>query len=284
MFYAFNSEKMKQWNNTYAQMPKNYFVMPNDTILEYIDFDLILSQDRFYQFKTAQNIQRYIRVPIVALEHTMLGPNAPKEHREYIKQCVGDANVFISEFSRNAVGIHQNAHVIHHSVDTEKFNNKNSERANKILSVANDFINRDYCLNFSGWQRITNGFDVTLVGDTPGISKAATPEELVNLYNNHSIFLNTTTHSPIPTVLLEAMSCGCAVVSTATCMIPEIIKEGINGFISNDENTLRQRIQYLLENPEKAREIGKNARQTILENFGEEKFINSWNNLLRSVV
>jgi glycosyltransferase involved in cell wall biosynthesis len=283
-FYAFTTDQMKKWNTTYANIPNNYIIMPEGKIIEYVDFDLILSQDRFYQFGTAKKIQQHLRVPLVALEHTMLGPQSSQQQRDYMKNQVADINVFISEFSREYVGINHNTTIIHHSVDTEKFCNKEQDRQKMVLSVANDFINRDFCLNFSGWNRIVQDFPHTLVGDNPGMSEAATPEELVNFYNSHLVFLNTTTHSPIPTVLLEAMSCGCAVVSTSTCMIPEIIKHGENGFLSNDEEELKQYISYLFKNPEEAKRIGSNARKTILEKFNEKIFLEQWNKVFRSLV
>jgi glycosyltransferase involved in cell wall biosynthesis len=77
--------------------------------------------------------------------------------------------------------------------------------------------------------------------------------------------------------MLEAMSCGCAVVTTETCAIPNFIQDGVNGYMSNDESELRNKLEYLLANPEKAREMGLNARRTILEKFSENKFIEQWN-------
>lgn len=278
-FYAFHADKMKPWKKIYAPIPSNYVFMPKEKIVDYIDFDLILSQDRFYQFGIAKQIQKYLRVPIIALEHTMLGPDSSQQQRDYMKNQVGEVNVFISEFSREYVGINHNTVIIHHSVDTNRFCDKKQERENKVLSVANDFINRDFCLNFAGWNRIVQDFPYTVVGDTPGLSNPASPDELVELYNSHSVFLNTTTHSPLPTVLLEAMSCGCAVVSTATCMIPNVIEDGVNGFISNDEKVISEKIKYLLDNPSKARELGQRARETIINKFGEERFISEWNNV-----
>jgi glycosyltransferase involved in cell wall biosynthesis len=73
------------------------------------------------------------------------------------------------------------------------------------------------------------------------------------------------------------MSCGCAVVSTATCMIPEIIKNGVNGFISNDEEELKSYINDFINDEELRKEMGRAARETILNNFSEESFINNWN-------
>jgi len=73
------------------------------------------------------------------------------------------------------------------------------------------------------------------------------------------------------------MSCGCAVVTTATCMIPEIIENGINGLISNDEKELKGYVKELLDDPSLAAKMGQAARETILKDFSEEKFINNWN-------
>ena len=77
--------------------------------------------------------------------------------------------------------------------------------------------------------------------------------------------------------LLEAMSCGCAVVSTATCMIPEVIKDGVNGYISNDEQELKQKTQHLLDNPELRKSMGEKARETIQTMFSEQLFVQNWN-------
>ena len=149
--------------------------------------------------------------------------------------------------------------------------------------MVNDFSNRDYCCNYNGWIRITADFNVKLVGTSEeGLSKPAeSVEDLVNEYNTSKVFLNTSTVSPIPTTLLEAMSCGSAVVSTATCMIPEIIENGVNGFISNDEEELKSYITQLLQDEELRTTIGKKARETILTKFSEEKFINNWNNIFK---
>jgi glycosyltransferase involved in cell wall biosynthesis len=165
-------------------------------------------------------------------------------------------------------------------VDTELFVQSDVEKTGKVLSVVNDFINRDYCCNYSGWQRITKDLPVRVVGNTPGLSEPAKDvNELVLEYQQASVFLNTSTVSPVPTSLLEAMSCGCAVVSTATCMIPEIIENGVNGFISNDEAELRSFTEDLLKDEKLRKSIGQKARETILEKFSEDKFINNWNKM-----
>ena len=81
---------------------------------------------------------------------------------------------------------------------------------------------------------------------------------------------------------MEAMSCGCAVVSTATCMIPEVIEHGVNGFITNDKEQMKQHLVDLLNDEDMAREIGDNARKTIVERYSTDLFVNNWESVLRN--
>jgi glycosyltransferase involved in cell wall biosynthesis len=286
-FYAFRYDGCKEWNETYAKIPDNYYILPKNTIPNGINYDFILSQSKFGQFQVAKQIQKVFNLPIISLEHTLPIPSWPNQQLEVFRQMNGDINVFISEYSCREWQM--NGQVIHHSIDTETFKPSLNEgikilKEQYALSVVNDYANRDYCCNFKGWQRITNGLKTRLVGDTPGLSKpAASIEELVSEYQNAAVFLNTSTVSPVPTSLLEAMSCGCAVVSTATCMIPEIIKNGINGFVSNDESELRGYIEKLLYDEKLREELGKNARKTIEQNFSEEKFVNNWNKIFAKI-
>lgn len=278
-FYAVNARGGKKWKKEYASIPENYLIMPEDKLLSYLSFDLILAQSRFDQFSIAYKLRDILKIPLISLEHTTPTPNLVANGQiNAMRAMVGDINVFISEYSRSEWGIVYNSTVIKHSVDTMVFDNKKQSRENKVLTVANDFINRDYCLNFTGWKNIVEGLDFTLVGDNPGLSEPTeSVEQLVSIYNSHSVFLNSSTFSPIPKSVLEAMSCGCAVVSKATCMIPEVVTHGVEGFISNDEKELKKYTQQLLDNPELARKMGDNARKKILSDFREDAFLENWN-------
>jgi hypothetical protein len=147
------------------------------------------------------------------------------------------------------------------------------------------------CCGFSTWQQITGypqegGLPVRIVGDTPGLSLPAQDiDELVRHYNSARLYLNTTTVSSLPTVILEAMACGLPVVSTATCLIPKIIIEhGKNGYVSNDVNELRSYCNRLLQDESLAREIGEAGRQTVLEKFSMNRFVDTWDEILQHAV
>jgi glycosyltransferase involved in cell wall biosynthesis len=86
--------------------------------------------------------------------------------------------------------------------------------------------------------------------------------------------------------LLEAMSCGCACVSAATCMIPEIIEHGKDGFLCppNKPEKFKEYLHLLLTNPDRAQEIGKNAREKIKKMFNLDRFVNEWNQTFGDVL
>ena len=123
------------------------------------------------------------------------------------------------------------------------------------------------------------------MGNSPGLSEAAQSiEHLRDIYNSSSIFYNTSIHSPVPTVLMEAMACGCAIVSTNNCMIPEIIEHGKNGLISNDPEELKSYLELLLDKPKMARMLGDAARKTIVERYNISRFVEDWNNLFYDTI
>jgi glycosyltransferase involved in cell wall biosynthesis len=132
-------------------------------------------------------------------------------------------------------------------------------------------------LGYSLWKETVEGLPIKLLGDTPNLSKAAgSLDELADAYASSVAYINTSLHSPIPMAVLEAMSSACVVISTATSALPDIINNGVNGFITNDKAKLRQLCKDVLAHPEDYEEIGKNARKTILERFNSKRFLEQW--------
>ena len=69
--------------------------------------------------------------------------------------------------------------------------------------------------------------------------------------------------------ILEYMAARLPVVATRVGGAGEAIIEGENGFLveSDDAQALAEKLIWLLENPEKARQFGKNGRKFVEENF-----------------
>jgi len=288
-FYSLRYKDCKEWNTDFAPIPENYHIL-NDMVFG-IDYDFILSQSKFGQLQMSKHIQQRIGLPIIHLEHTIPTSNYSPNQLEALKGIWGDYNVFISDYARESWGFDDNAPVICNSIDHEFFKPTNVDMHGEemicdgtVFTVQNDFINRDYCLNYQGWKRIISGLPAKVLGDTKGLSEpAGSLEHLRDEYNKCAVYINTTTESQMPTAIIEAMACGKPVVSTATCSIPSFIKHGENGFLTNDEEEFKGYIQQLLNDENLRKEIGNNARQTVLDIFSEDKYINSWNNIFRKV-
>ncbi len=77
-----------------------------------------------------------------------------------------------------------------------------------------------------------------------------------------------------PLILLEAMACGLPVVTTNEGAIPEIIEDGMNGFIvpRKDTITLSDRLALLISNPDQRLKMGEAGRQKYLEHYHIEAF------------
>lgn len=279
-FYMWHGEGIKKWEDKYRPLPSNHFRLNGDGFNQIpidIDFDFILSQNKAGQFPVAIQLSNMLQIPVVSIEHCLPMPWWTAHDKRYWQQTA-DINLFISEYSKKEWGYE--GEVVHHGIDTDKFSDFGEQRNPHILSVVNDWINRGQILGFDIWKRVTANLPVAVLGDTPGLSfPAQSVEHLVMNYNRAQIFLNTSIVSPIPTSLLEAMSCGAACVSTNNCMIPEIIENGVNGFLTNDEGEMRYYLELLLKDNELARKIGREARITIQERFGLDKFVSRWNEI-----
>jgi glycosyltransferase involved in cell wall biosynthesis len=70
-------------------------------------------------------------------------------------------------------------------------------------------------------------------------------------------------------VVLEAMASGTPVVCSRLGGVVEIVQHGITGFLvkPGDVDELHERLAELLGNPERARRMGRNARELVRERF-----------------
>lgn len=106
------------------------------------------------------------------------------------------------------------------------------------------------------------------------------------LYCSTDIFVFPTHFEAFPGVVLEAMQFCLPVVSTFEGAIPEIIDDGITGFIvkKNDVQDLAQKLKILVHDESLRKKLGNNGRSKFvkkyrLEDF-ENKMVSTFNDIL----
>lgn len=89
-------------------------------------------------------------------------------------------------------------------------------------------------------------------------------------------YLDIDTIADYPISIIESMTVGTPVIATKVGGIPEIITNGVNGIVikPGDLYELQDRIVYLIEHPEFARDIGLAAREYIINHFNADNTIN----------
>lgn len=88
-----------------------------------------------------------------------------------------------------------------------------------------------------------------------------------------------------PLVLLEAMEQGVACISTREGGIPDIIEEGRTGYLIERQHVdrLAEKLIYLMEHPEKIREMGEAGREKFRREFTLATFESRMKEILMSL-
>ena len=91
----------------------------------------------------------------------------------------------------------------------------------------------------------------------------ALQEGLPEIYRLASLFVTASEIEVQSLVLLEAIASGLPIVAVRAAFVPEIVQEGVNGFLvkSGDIEGFAHAISTLLKNPQQARELGKLSRR-----------------------
>ncbi|MCW5948149.1 MAG: glycosyltransferase family 4 protein [Pyrinomonadaceae bacterium] len=93
--------------------------------------------------------------------------------------------------------------------------------------------------------------------------------KLASVYRESDIFVFPSINDGFGMVILEAMASGLPTIATVNTAAPDIISDGVDGFIVpiRDARALRDRIERLLDDTELRSSIGLRARETIIANY-----------------
>ena len=110
-------------------------------------------------------------------------------------------------------------------------------------------------------------------------------ENIKDFFSAIDIFVLPSLREALGVVILEAMALEKPIVATKVGGIPEIITDGVTGFLvpPKDFKALAEKISYLLKNPELAKTMGKTGRKYIQERFNDKEAILEHENLYKEI-
>ena len=93
--------------------------------------------------------------------------------------------------------------------------------------------------------------------------------EIIKYYNLSSMLVLPSYHENMPLTVLEAMSCELPCIATSVGGVPEVIEDGVDGFLvpPRDPEALKNAILRALELEQDLKKVGKRARKKIEKGF-----------------
>ena len=192
--------------------------------------------------------------------------------------------------------------VIPTPVNVEKFEKYDERRVNKlrlknknhktIINVGRKDPSKDYKTLFKTIELVYQdykklafwqiGANIFLTGKIKGDDnlilnsvKKIKQEDLINYYHASDVYVSSSCSESFGKVLVEAMAAGLPIVATTTTGSQEVIEDGANGFLVpiGDSEALAKKILFLLNNPDKAKQIGQVGQEMVRKRFNQEKII-----------
>jgi glycosyltransferase involved in cell wall biosynthesis len=97
---------------------------------------------------------------------------------------------------------------------------------------------------------------------------------LLWFYSQASVLVVPSVQEGLALVQAQAMACGIPVIATVNSGAEDLFSNGVEGFIvpPRDAGAIRERLQYLLENPRRLRDMGAAALNRVQSLGGWERY------------
>ncbi|MEK4223244.1 N-acetyl-alpha-D-glucosaminyl L-malate synthase BshA [Bacillus sp. FSL W8-0116] len=127
---------------------------------------------------------------------------------------------------------------------------------------------------------------VSDLGLDEGVFFLGKQDNLEELYSISDLMLLLSQKESFGLALLEAMACGVPCIGTNVGGIPEVIQNGVNGFICEpgDLADIVQKSLYLLENSEIHRQFSERSVLTVKQKFYSQKIVNRYESIYLSLL
>jgi glycosyltransferase involved in cell wall biosynthesis len=265
----------------------NVHEVPIDTVKE-TEFDSILFQSNFGGSDTYLNDQYklfsplQLQLPKIYIEH-----DPPRQSPTDTKHLIDNKDVTLVHVTHFNEIMWDNGQtpttVIPHGVMIPK-NVSYTGEIDKGIVVINNLSKRGRRLGLDIFEKVRQYIPLDLVGmgskELGGLGEIP-PKELHEFISHYRFFFNPIRYTSLGLSVCEAMMLGMPIVGLATTEMPVIIHNGLNGYSNTNIEVLIKNMHSLLHEPEKAKELGQNARRFAQRNFNIHRFTQNWENLFR---
>jgi len=223
----------------------------------------------------------------------------PVRHRHAVKLAHAKFAVCISKFGRSRLMFStppehwEKISIVHCGLTPPEDTTQPPELANHLLCVARLSIEKGHLVLFRALLMLkAKGlpFRCTLVGDGPmrgelesavmamGLSDCVTfagaqpPTKVAEHFREANVGLLASFGEGIPVVLMEAFAHARPVISTYVGGIPELVRDGENGYLvpPGSAGDLAAAIERIVRDPANAAAMGQRGRGRVLEAFRED--------------
>lgn len=269
--------------------PDNMFEVPAEEVRNQ-KFDLVLFQSRknyeVDQYEILSDEQRDL--PRIYLEHDP-PRHSPQDAPTNTRHFVDDPNVLLVHVTHFNNLMWDNGRVgtlvIDHGVIVPDEVQWTGELPRGMV-VVNGLKKRGRRLGLDVFERVREMVPLDLAGMESGELGGLGPVPLVDLWQmeaKYRFFFNPIRYTSLGLAVCEAMMLGMPIIGPATTEMVTAVKNGINGYVDTNVDTLVDHMQRLLADPGEAAELSKGARHIARERFGIERFVRDWDAAFRFV-
>ena len=167
-----------------------------------------------------------------------------------------------------------------------------------VITFAQDMQGRGTACNYDLFERVTRPFPRKLFGPgntQPGLGRGKVSfEQLLKEMRDNRVYFYTGTHPASYTLnFIEAWMTGAPVIAVGSHYgnanhlrnhdlyeIPDLIQDGVNGFVSDSPERLSELVKTLLNDSELAAKISRAGRAEAIKHFGRDMIKASWDRYL----
>lgn len=187
--------------------------------------------------------------------------------------------------------------------DPQEWNDWNGD-AKRVINFTQSLLGRRIFCHYDAIMEVIKDFPALIYGsgntDLGPLDGGELPYDFMKgaLRDNRVFIYGGTWPSPYTLAGIEALMTGIPIVAIGKTIaesvvaeqdridyyeMPDIIKNGENGFISDSISELRDSVHKLLEDKELAKRIGAEGRKTAIRLFDKDKVKQEWKNFFKTI-